>query len=55
MDPSKDWDDLTVTVLDPPKYHRRGFEGHTGGVSALHVDAHSLVVATTCAHQVATR
>ena len=44
-----------MTVLDTPRYHRGGFEGHTGGVGAVHVDAHTLIAATTCAHQVATR
>ena len=30
--------ELTVTKLPSPFYHTRSFDGHTGGVHAIHLD-----------------
>ncbi len=47
--------DMSVTKVPAPFYHRTGWDGHTGGVSALHVDAFQLVAVNSCVHQVSTR
>ncbi len=47
--------ELTVTKLPAPFYHWTGWDGHTGGVTALHVDSFQLVAVNSCVHQVSTR
>ncbi len=48
-------DELAVTKVPAPFYHWTGWDGHTGGVTALHVDSYQLVAVNSCVHQVATR
>ncbi len=47
--------DLSVTKIPAPFYHWTGWDGHTGGVTALHVDSFQLVAVNSCVHQVSTR
>lgn len=47
--------DLPVASLPAPSYHWLGYDGHTGGVSSLHVDRYQLIAANSCVHQIATR
>ncbi len=36
-------------------YHWAGWDGHTGGVTAIHLDSWGLVAVNACTHQVTTR
>jgi len=44
-----------VTNLPSPFYHLTGWDGHTGGVTGIHLDAFTLIAVNSCVHQVATR
>ena len=44
--------ELSVTRVPAPFYHWTGWDGHTGGVTSLHVDEFQLVAANSCVHQV---
>ena len=47
--------ELSVTTVPAPFYHWTGWDGHTGGVTALHVDRYQLIAVNACVHQVTTR
>jgi hypothetical protein len=44
-----------VFTLPSPVYHWAGWDGHTGGVTAIHLDSWGLVAVNACKHQVTTR
>jgi len=41
-----------VTSLPAPFYHLTGWDGHTGGVTGIHLDAFQLIAVNSCVHQV---
>ena len=45
-------EDLEVTKLPAPTYHWMGWDGHTGGVHAIHLDKFQIIAANSCIHQV---
>lgn len=48
-------DEAKVFTLPSPVYHWAGWDGHTGGVTAIHLDSWGLVAVNACKHQVTTR
>jgi hypothetical protein len=44
--------ELNVFILPSPVYHWAGWDGHTGGVTAIHLDSWGLVAVNACKHQV---
>jgi hypothetical protein len=44
--------ELSVFILPSPVYHWAGWDGHTGGVTAIHLDSWGLVAVNACKHQV---
>ena len=45
-------DEPKVFTLPSPVYHWAGWDGHTGGVTAIHLDSWGLVAVNACKHQV---
>jgi len=45
-------DDSFVFTLSSPVYHWSGWDGHTGGVTEIHLDSWSLIAVNACKHQV---
>jgi hypothetical protein len=45
-------DDSSVFTLSSPVYHWSGWDGHTGGVTEVHLDSWSLIAVNACKHQV---
>ncbi len=44
--------DIRVFTLPAPVYHWAGWDGHTGGVTDIHLDSWSLIAVNACKHQV---
>ena len=45
-------EEARVFSLPAPVYHWAGWDGHTGGVTDMHIDSWTLIAVNACKHQV---